>query len=100
MAIRTQEEILNLIKGKLNDDTSDEALALIEDVTDTLTDLETRTKNSDEWKTKYETNDKEWRERYKARFFNEPVEDESEILEKKVEIEEHPKTFEDLFKAE
>ena len=25
---------------------------------------------------------------------------ENEILEKKVEIEEHPKTFEDLFKAE
>lgn len=100
MAIKTKEEILDLIKGKLKDDTSDEALALIEDVTDTLGDLETRTKDSDEWKNKYETNDKEWRERYKARFFNEPVQDESEIIEKKVEIEEHPKTFEDLFKSE
>lgn len=38
MAVRTREEIIAQISARMGDDTSDEAIALIEDVTDTLSD--------------------------------------------------------------
>ena len=95
MAIKTKEEILELIKARVGDDVSDEAIAIIEDVTDTLDDYETRVADSTGWKARYEQNDAEWRKKYKDRFFNkgeEPVEEPDEMEEVK-EI----KTFEDLF---
>ena len=36
MAVRTVEEILELIAQRVGDDTSDEALGFIEDISDTL----------------------------------------------------------------
>lgn len=103
MAIRTREEILNSIKERFSDDTSDETLSLIEDVTDTLTDYETRTKDSTDWKTKYEENDKEWRTKYKERFFNsdrdvDNIPPDSNIIDKEDDTIDEPKTFDDLFK--
>lgn len=71
MAIRTREELINSINARIGEDTSDEALALMEDVTDTLQDLETKA-NGDgkDWKAEYEKLDKDWREKYKARFLS------------------------------
>lgn len=97
MAIKTKAELLELVKARIGDDTSDEALAIIEDVTDTLDDYETRIADSGDWKARYEQNDAEWRKKYKERFFaptEEPEEpDEPEEVEEK-------RTFEDLFKTE
>lgn len=98
MAVRTKEDIMTSIKGKFGDDTSDETLAFIEDVSDTFNALESQAKDSTDWKSKYEENDKEWREKYKERFFsadpvNEPEKPEQDEPEK-------PRTFEDLFKYE
>lgn len=71
----TKEELLNSIKDKFNEDTSDETLKFIEDVTDTINSYEDNSK--EDWKAKYEQNDAEWRQRYKERFFqNEPVKEE------------------------
>lgn len=69
MAIKTKEELIQIVSARVGEDNSDEAIALIEDVTDTLTDLETRA-NGDgtDWKAEYEKLDKDWREKYKARF--------------------------------
>lgn len=79
MAIKTKEELLNSISARLGDDTGDEALALIEDVTDTLGDYESRVSDSTNWKQKFEENDREWREKYKSRFFEGvPAEEERE----------------------
>lgn len=66
MAIKTKEELLASIKAKLGEDTSDEAIALLEDISDTL-DI---TKDSTDWKIKYEENDKQWREKYTSRFYD------------------------------
>lgn len=77
MAIKSKEEILEQINARIGEDNSDEAIALIEDITDTLDDFETRA-NGDgvDWKSRYEENDKEWRNKYKERFFNaEPNDD-------------------------
>lgn len=93
MAIRTKEELFNLLKDRVGEDTSDESLAFLEDVQDTVNDLESRVGSTD-WKQKYEDNDKMWRDKYKQRFFS------SEPIKKEEEEEEKPKklTFEDLFK--
>jgi hypothetical protein len=97
MAIKTKAELLELVKERIGDDTSDEALAIIEDVTDTLDDYETRVADAGDWKARYEQNDADWRKKYKERFFaptEEPEEpDEPEEVEEK-------RTFEDLFKTE
>ena len=97
MAIKTKAELLELVKARIGDDTSDEALAIIEDVTDTLDDYETRIADSGDWKARYEQNDAEWRKKYKERFFA-PTEEPEEIDEPE-EVEEK-RTFEDLFKTE
>lgn len=99
MAIKTKEELLESIKVKLGEDTSDEALTLVEDINDTLSDLSTRVTEAGDWKAKYEQNDTEWRQKYMDRFFapgeNYQPEDEGEYDET-----ETPKTFDDLFKTE
>lgn len=71
MAIKTREEILAAVSGRFGDDTSDETLALVEDITDTITDLEKKANNEGEnWKQKYEENDAAWRKKYRDRFFS------------------------------
>lgn len=102
MAIRTRDEILEVIKARLGDDTSDEALAIIEDITDTLTDYETKVAgDGTDWKAKFEENDTEWRNKYKERFFSgdvkvvgKPPAGEPEEPEEPEEV----RTFDDLFK--
>lgn len=101
MAIRTREEIMDMINKRIGEDDSDETLAFLEDVTDTFNDLESKSiGDSEDWKTKYEENDTAWRKKYRDRFFNKEVEEDKIEDTKDIEIEEKPKTFEDLFKEE
>lgn len=97
MAVRNKEEILEAIKTRVGEQTDDETISFLEDVSDTFTDLETRTNgDGEDWKTKYEENDKMWRERYTARFFSkEPEPDPKPEPEPEPEVK---KTFSDLFK--
>lgn len=69
MAIVTKQKILEAIRERFGDDTSDETLSFIEDVNDTLEDYEKKTNDTTNWKEKYEQNDKQWREKYRSRFF-------------------------------
>lgn len=80
MAVRTKDELLEIIKERIGDDSSDETISFLEDITDTLSDYEEKATNSDteDWKTKYEENDKMWREKYRERFFSKEVEKEDE----------------------
>ena len=95
MAVRTTEEILESIKTRVGDSTEDADLEFLEDVTDTLSDLKSKSEGQEDWKTKYEENDKQWREKYRDRFFEKKDPD----LDPDPESEpEAPKTFEDLFK--
>lgn len=98
MAIRKTTEILANLKSKL-DDTSDETLALLEDISDTLNDFETKTKDTTDWETKYKENDENWRKKYHERFFT--PSDESDDIDELTSGEEEKKlTFENLFKEE
>lgn len=96
MAVRTKDELLEIIRGRIGDDTSDETISFIEDITDTLSDYEEKATNSDteDWKTKYEENDKMWREKYRERFFSKEVEKEDEDFE---EDEVKSLSYDDLF---
>lgn len=97
MPIRTIDEILQTIRTRTEGQTDDETLSFISDVTDTLNDYESRVKDSTDWKSKYEENDKSWREKYKERFFTGSSEEDKQIQEDE-EQEKKPMRFEDLFK--
>lgn len=97
MAVRTKEELLESIKGLLADDTSDESIALLEDVTDTFDEQKTKT-DTEDWKKKYEENDREWRQKYRDRFFSTGSDDVPPPKELQPEPDNSPKKFEDLFK--
>lgn len=98
MAVRTKEELLTSLRANLADETADDSIALIEDISDTLTDAETRA-NGDgiNWEQKYKDNDANWRKRYTERFYNTEVEGVPE-QEQKGEQEPRKLTFENLFK--
>lgn len=83
-----------MISQHIGEDNSDEAIALLEDVTDTFNDYETKTKDTTDWKTKYEQNDAEWRNKYKERFMSGSSEIDEEVIP---EPEEKKYTFESLF---
>lgn len=101
MAVKTKDEILNLIKDRIGDDTSDTALQLIEDVNDTLDSL-TASAGSEDWKTKYEQNDADWRKRYRDRFFNTGAGggDDNPDPDEEPEETKNPVSFEELFAKE
>lgn len=70
MAVLGREEYFNRVNRIIGDDTSDESLQFIEDMTETYDFLETKRNESDiDWEKKYEENDKAWREKYRRRFF-------------------------------
>lgn len=98
MAVKTREDILTAIKGKLGEQTDDDTIALLEDVTDTFTDLEEKA-NGDgtDWKKKYEEADEAWRKKYTERFYSaDPKSEEPNTDTETKEI----KNFSDLFKAD
>lgn len=97
MAVKSKEELLESIKGLLADDTSDASIALLEDITDSFDAQKTSTETED-WKKKYEENDREWRQKYRDRFFSTGSEDVPQPKELQPEPDNSPKKFEDLFK--
>lgn len=89
--VKSKDDILNAIRDFLGDRTDDDALAILDDVADTLdanADAET-------WRIKYEENDAAWRKRYKDRFSGVPDNDEEEERSDEKEY-----TYEELFKEE
>lgn len=95
MAVLSREEFFTRVNGFVGDNSSDEAISFVEDMTDTYNDIEARA-NGDgiNWEERYRENDEAWRKKYRSRFFsggvnNKPIE---EVKEEKKEIE-----IEDLF---
>lgn len=92
MAVRTKDELLGIIKERFGEDTTDETISFVEDITDTLNDYDN--KNSVNWEQKYKDNDEKWRKKYRDRFFNSSEQD----AEDDEEEQEKPLTYENLFK--
>lgn len=100
MAVLSKEEFMSRLQKRIGEDTSDEAMTFIEDMTDTFNDMETRSSGNDsEWKQKYEELDKTWRKKYKDRFFNSETTpaDVKDEQEEDVKDDAEEKTYADLF---
>lgn len=99
MAVKSREELLNSLSAIIGEEPDDNGIAFMEDLTDTVTDFEERTK--EDWKAKYEENDKAWKKKYTERFMkgsNNPSQDEDP--DEPDEEDKRPRTFEELFKTE
>lgn len=96
MAVKTKQEILDAIIAHFGEQSDDETLTLLEDVTDTFTDLETRASgDGTDWKAMYEENDASWRKKYRERFSS--TEPPIDGPANEPEPEPQKLTFEDLF---
>lgn len=94
---RTVEELRTALQELIGERTDDEALAFIEDFNDSVEELSNN--DSEDWKTKYEQNDAEWRKKYRDRFFNGKADEDIKDPKAKPqeETEEEKTTIDDLF---
>lgn len=98
MAIRSREEIITQLKTQLGDNTDDGTISFLEDVSDTLDDLESKASDTTNWEQKYKDNDAEWRKKYTERFYSPKPKDEPDEPDEPDEAN-TPKTFAELFKT-
>jgi len=94
MAKLSKDELIEKVKKYVGDRKDDETIEIIEDISDSIDSSE-----ADEWKKKYEENDKMWRDKYISRF----VEKKEDELDPPTEHEEEEKeyySFGDLFEEE
>ena len=90
---RTLEELLTNVKQMIGEyNTSDDALSLIEDLTDSYSVPEV------DWEQKYKENDTMWRQKYRDRFFSDVPQEKEEYLEP--EETKYKTKFEELFKED
>lgn len=94
MAKLSKDELIEKIKKYVGDRTDDETIEIIEDISDSID-----SSDADEWKQKYEENDKMWRDKYISRFF-EKKEDELDTPTEHEEEEKEYNSYEDLFEEE
>lgn len=90
MAILKKEDFLNRIKEYVGEDTSDDAISFVQDVTETINDYESRGEDAAEV-------EKIWRKKYIDAFFTKEKGDEKEESEEEEE-EEKKYTYDKLFK--
>ena len=96
MAVKTREEILEELRDRVGEQTDDKTIAFLEDVTDTLSDLEIKAKgDGTDWKSKYEENDSEWRKKYTERFYSSDPNPDPNPPKPNDPVK--PKTFAELF---
>lgn len=94
MSKLSKDELIEKVKKYVGDRTDDETIEIIEDISDSVD-----SSDADEWKQKYEDNDKMWRDKYISRF----VEKKEYELDTPTEHEEEEKeysSYNDLFEEE
>lgn len=94
MAKLSKDELIEKVRKYVGDRKDDETIEIIEDISDSIDSSE-----ADEWKKKYEENDKMWRDKYISRFV-EKKEDEPDTPTEHEEEEKEYNSFEDLFEEE
>ena len=90
MAILKKEDFLKRIKEYVGEDTSDDAISFVQDVTETINDYESRGEDAAEV-------EKRWRKKYIDAFFTKEKGKEEEESEEEEE-EEKKYTYDNLFK--
>lgn len=95
MAKLSKDELIEKVKKYVGDRTDDETIEIIEDISDSIDSYD-----ADEWKQKYEENDKMWRDKYISRFFEKNDDEIEDPTNEDDDDEKEYKTFEDLFEEE
>ena len=104
MAVLERDKFFEAVHARIGEDTTDEAIQFIEDMTDTYNDLETKaTGDGVDWQERYKELDEKWKKKYSHRFFSggaapRPVireEDETETIDEEESREKI--TYKDLF---
>lgn len=94
MAKLTKDELIEKVRKYVGDRTDDETIEIIEDISDSID-----SSDADEWRQKFEENDKMWRDKYISRFLDKK-EDEVDTPTEHEEEEKVYNSFEDLFEEE
>lgn len=94
MAKLTKDELIEKVRKYVGDRTDDETIEIIEDISDSID-----SSDADEWRQKFEENDKMWRDKYISRFL-EKKEDELDTPTEHEEEEKVFSSFDDLFEEE
>lgn len=95
MAKLSKDELIEKVKKYVGDRTDDETIEIIEDISDSID-----SSDADEWRQKFEENDKMWRDKYISRFFEKNDDGIEDPTDEKDDEEKEYKTFEDLFEEE
>lgn len=94
MAKLSKDELIEKVRKYVGDRKDDDTIEIIEDISDSIDSSE-----ADEWKKKYQENDKMWRDKYISRFV-EKKEDEPDTPTEHDGEEKEYNSFEDLFEEE
>ena len=94
MAKLSKDELIEKVRKYVGERKDDETIEIIEDISDSID-----SSDADDWKKKYEENDKMWRDKYISRFV-EKKEDEPDTPTEHEEEEKEYNSFEDLFEEE
>ena len=72
MAVLNRKDFFSQLQDRVGNDTSDEALSFIENMTDTFNDMEQRANavDSENWERKYNELNESWKKKYTNRFFS------------------------------
>lgn len=121
--VLTKEELMQRIRDRIGDGTTDEDIALMEDTADTLAQMDAPPEDGENWKERYEIAEADWQAKYdqlnaewqgkyddldnmwRRRYidrFNGEVKDE-DIIEDNGDVEDEvlgPTTYEELFKQD
>ena len=103
MAVLEREKFFEAVQARVGEDTTDEAIQFIEDMTDTYNDLEDRGAGDGvDWEERYKELDEKWKKKYAHRFFSGgavrsvAIKEEDEVDE--TEDSKEKITYSDLFK--
>lgn len=94
MAKLSKDELIEKVRKYVGDRNDDETIEIIEDISDSIDSAD-----ADEWRQKFEENDRMWRDKYISRFL-EKKEDEPDTPTEHEEEEKAYIYFEDLFEEE
>lgn len=92
--VKSISELIEAVKTRIGDNPDDDSVAFLEDITDTLTDYDNKTKDNTNWKEKYNELDKSWKQKYIERFSDGDYEDPDDENEDDVAV---PEKFDELF---
>lgn len=94
--VLTRDQFFDRINDAFGDESDENAISFIEDMSDTYNALEERANSDIDWEKRYKENDEAWRKKYKNRFFtgsSTVIDNEEEVIEKGADTI----TIDDLF---